>query len=131
MAELATFKCRALLGYSHRDTTWARRLHGALEGYRIDKDVVRRETARGPVPKTLRPIFRDWDDFSAGHSPAEQTLTAIEVAQFLVAICSPNAAGRKYVDEEIRRFKTLGRASRILGHRTIEHAADPYLVPGV
>jgi hypothetical protein len=58
------FKYRAFLSYSHRDTAWAKWLHRALETYRIDKDLVGRETAHGPVPKTLRPIFRDREDFS-------------------------------------------------------------------
>jgi len=37
--------------------------HRSLEGYRIDKDLVGRQTPAGPVPKTLWPIFRDRDDF--------------------------------------------------------------------
>src|SRR5580704_13217440 len=84
---------RAFLSYSHRDTAWAKWLHRALEGHRIDKDLVGRETAYGPVPKTLRPIFRDREDFSAGHSLNAQTTAALEASEFLIAICSPNAAG--------------------------------------
>ena len=62
------------MSYSHRDTVWAKWLHKALEDYRIDKDLVGRETIAGPVPKTLRPIFRDREDFSGG-----STLTAATV----------------------------------------------------
>ena len=65
MAEIAPLRYRAFLSYSHRDARWAKRLHGALEGYRLDKDLVGRDTVHGPVPKTLRPIFRDREDFSA------------------------------------------------------------------
>ncbi len=82
---------------------------GALESYRIDKDLVGRETPRGPVPKTLRPIFRDREDFSAGHSLTSQTLAVLEASQFLIVLCSPNSARSHYVNEEIRRFKALGR----------------------
>ena len=114
MPDVAEFKYRAFLSYSHADTTWAKWLHKALEGYRIDKDLVGRETAYGPVPRTLRPIFRDRDDFSAGHSLTEQTLAALEASQFLIVICSPNAARSQYVNEEIRRFKALGRADRVI-----------------
>ena len=110
MASPAAIRYRAFLSYSHRDTSWGKWLHSALEGYRIDKDLVGRETPVGPVPKTLRPIFRDREDFSAGHSLTEQTLAALEASQFLIVICSPNAAQSKYVNEEIRRFKTLGRS---------------------
>ena len=113
-AENPPFKYRAFLSYSHRDTKWAKWLHGALEGYRIDKDLVGRKTVHGLVPKTLRPIFRDREDFSAGHSLTEQTLGALEASQFLIVLCSPHAAQSKYVDEEIRYFKSLGRTHRVI-----------------
>ena len=67
----------AFLSYSHRDTAWAKWLHRGLEGYRIDKDLVGRETAAGPVPKALQPIFRDREDFAAGHSLTDQTLATL------------------------------------------------------
>ena len=114
MTEPVTFRYRAFLSYSHRDTAWAKWLHAALEGYRIDKDLAGRATPAGPVPKTLRPIFRDREDFSAGHSLTEQTAAALETSRFMVVLCSPNAARSPYVNEEIRRFKALGCADRII-----------------
>jgi hypothetical protein len=68
LADLAPFKYRAFLSYTHRDKKWAEWLHRALETHHIDKDPVGRATSAGPVPKTLRPIFRDREDFSASHS---------------------------------------------------------------
>jgi hypothetical protein len=62
-AEPAAIRYRAFMSYSHRGTARAKWLHKALESYRIDKDLVGRETAVGPVPRTLRPIFRDREDF--------------------------------------------------------------------
>jgi tetratricopeptide (TPR) repeat protein len=114
VTEPVAFKYRAFLSYSHRDTAWGKWLHAALEGYRIDRDLTGRETPAGTVPRSLRPIFRDREDFSAGHSLTEQTLAALEASQFLVVICSPNAAQSKYVNEEVRRFKMLGRAARVI-----------------
>jgi hypothetical protein len=108
------FKFRAFLSYSHSDRASGKWLHSALESYRIDKDLIGRESPAGPVPKTLRPIFRDREDFSAGHSLAEQTLAALEASQFLIVLCSPNAAQSKYVNEEIRRFKAMGRPDGII-----------------
>jgi hypothetical protein len=102
------------LSYSHRDTSWGKWLHGSLEGYRTDKDLVGRVTAAGPVPKTLRPVFRDREDFSAGHSLTAQTLAALEASQFLIVLCSPNAAQSKYVNEEVRHFKVLGRTDHVI-----------------
>src|SRR5208282_1453976 len=63
---MSGFKYRAFISYSHRDAPWARWLHNALERYRVDRDLVGRATPAGSVPKTLRPIFRDRDEFSAG-----------------------------------------------------------------
>jgi len=114
VAEPVPFKYRAFLSYSHRDKAWGNWLHRSLEGYRIDKDLVGRQTPAGPVPKTLRPIFRDRDDFSAGHSLTEQTLAALEASQFLLVLCSPNAAQSQYVNEEVRRFKAMGRAACVI-----------------
>jgi hypothetical protein len=101
VADITQFKYRAFLSYSHADKAWGKWLHAALEGYRIDKDLVGRETPVGPVPKMLRPIFRDREDFSAGHSLTAQTLAALEASQFLIVICSPNAAQSAYVNEEL------------------------------
>ena len=46
MAEPIGLKYRAFISYSHTDTSWAKWLHGKLEGFPIDKDLVGRETAR-------------------------------------------------------------------------------------
>jgi tetratricopeptide (TPR) repeat protein len=125
VAQPAAFKYRAFLSYSHRDKSWGEWLHRALEGYRIDKDLVGRQTAAGQVPNTLRPIFRDRDDFSAGHSLTEQTLAALEASQFLVVVCSPRAAVSKYVDEEILRFKAMGRSGRVVAIIVDGEPGDP------
>jgi tetratricopeptide (TPR) repeat protein len=114
VSEPVPFKYRAFLSYSHRDKAWGKWLHAALEGYRVERDLAGRETPAGPVPKTLRPIFRDREDFSAGHSLSEQTLAALAASQFLIVICSPSAAQSEYVNEELRRFKMLGRAARVI-----------------
>ncbi|MGH6800561.1 MAG: toll/interleukin-1 receptor domain-containing protein, partial [Methylocella sp.] len=112
--ETVAFKYRAFLSYSHRDAAWGKWLHAALENYSTDKDLIGWETSAGPIPKTLRPIFRDREDFAAGPSLPEQTIAALESSRFLIVICSPNSAQSKYVNEEIRRFKALGRGDYII-----------------
>ena len=106
MAEPVAFKYRAFISYSHADTSWAKWLHRGVEGFRIDKDLVGRKTERGAVPKSLRPVFRDRDDFTAGHTLTEQTLAALDASEALIVICSPAAAKSHYVNEEIRLFKS-------------------------
>ncbi len=114
MGDAVFFKYRAFLSYSHRDKTWAEWLHSALEAARIDNHLVGRMTPFGPVPRTLRPIFRDREDFSASHSLTEQTVAALKGSQFMVVLCSPNAAKSNYVNEEIRAFKAMGRGDRVI-----------------
>ena len=103
MAE--TFKYRAFLSYSHADSGVAKRVHGRLEGFHIDKDVVGRDTPAGPVPATLRPIFRDRQDFDAGASLADETILALDGSAALIVLASPHAARSKFVNEELRQFK--------------------------
>jgi MTH538 TIR-like domain (DUF1863) len=103
---------RAFLAYSHRDGRWAKRMHRALESHRIDQDLIGRKTPAGPVPKTLRPIFRDRKDFAAGHSLTAQSLAALSASQFLIVMCSPAAATSRYVNEEVRQFKMMAAPTR-------------------
>ena len=58
MTEPAMFKYRAFLSYSHADTKRAKWLHSRLESFPIDKELVGRVTAAGPIPKSLRPVLR-------------------------------------------------------------------------
>ena len=107
IAEPVAIKYRAFISYSHADADWAKWLHRGLEGFRIDKDLIGRETATGAIPPALRPVFRDRDDFTAGHTLTEQTQAALDAAAALIVICSPSAAKSHYVNEEIRAFKSL------------------------
>jgi tetratricopeptide (TPR) repeat protein len=106
VAEIAPLKYRAFLSYSHRDARWAKWLHSALEGYRLDKDLVGRNTSLGPVPKTLRPIFRDCEDFSSGRSLTDATVAALDASAALIVLCSTAAATRPAVNEEVRLFRS-------------------------
>ena len=106
MVDVVSFKYRAFLSYSHRDIGWARWLHGHLESFRFDKELIGRDTALGPVPKTLRPIFRDREDFSGGHTLTDATVAAIDASVALIVLCSPVAATRPAVNEEVRLFRS-------------------------
>jgi TIR domain len=105
MGEVPPIRYRAFLSYSHRDAGAAKWLHRALENYRIGKDLVGRHTALGPVPKTLRPIFRDREEFSGGHSLTAATLAALDASAALIVLCSTISATRRNVSEEVRLFR--------------------------
>jgi len=97
---------RAFLSYAHADTAWAKWLHVALEGFCIYKDLKGRATPSGPVPKTLRPIFRDREDFSGGHTLTDATIAALDASSALIVLCSTVAATRPAVNEEVRLFRS-------------------------
>ena len=101
-----TLKYRAFLSYSHADTNVAKRVHARLEAFRIDKDLIGRATQSGPVPESLRPIFRDRLEFDAGSSLEHKTLAALEDSAALIVLASPQAARSRYVNEEVRQFKS-------------------------
>jgi tetratricopeptide (TPR) repeat protein len=58
------------------------------------------------VPKTLRPIFRDREDFSGGHTLTDATVAALDASATLIVLCSPVAATRQAVNEEVRLFRS-------------------------
>ena len=91
MAEIIELKYRAFLSYAHADMTWAKWLHGRLEAFRIDRDLAGRTTSLGVVPASLRPVFRDRDDFPGGHSLTDATIAALDASGALVVLCSPHS----------------------------------------
>ena len=127
MTEPIAFKYRAFISYSHADTSWAKWLHRALENLRIDKDLVGRATATGTIPISLRPIFRDRDDFTAGHTLTDQTLAALDGSAALIVICSPQAAKSQYVNEEIRLYKSRHKERPVIPLIVAGRPGDPEL----
>ena len=89
-----TLHYRAFLSYAHADTVWAKDLHGRLENFQIDKDLTGRDTPRGTVPKSLRPIFRDREDFVGGHSLTEATIAALDASAALIVVCFVCSVGK-------------------------------------
>lgn len=98
---------RAFISYSHRDAAFGRRLHRQLEAYGLPRRLVGRETARGPVPARLAPIFRDRDELPAADDLTEQVRSALTDSDALVVVCSPAAAASPWVAREVELFRRL------------------------
>ncbi len=105
---------KAIISYTHADETSAERLQAALETFRIDKALQGLPTRVGPVPESLRPILRDRSLAAPGRSLGSEMHHLLRASQFLIAICSLEAAASEYFNEEIRYFRGLGREGRIL-----------------
>jgi hypothetical protein len=81
-------------------------VHGRLEDFHIDKELVGRVTPAGPIPKALRPIFRDRNDFDPRFSLGAETGAALDDSAALILLASHHAARSKYVNGEVRLFKS-------------------------
>lgn len=112
--QVAEFRYKAFISYSHRDERWAVWLHRALERYRVPRRLVGRDTQNGKVSARLSPVFRDRDELSTASNLGRVVTAALEQAATLIVVCSPAAAKSRWVNEEIRTFIGLGRAERIL-----------------
>ena len=104
---------RAFISYSHRDRVWAEWLHRQLETYRVPSRLVGRRTGAGTVTRRLAPIFRDRDELASSADLGGKVTQALRQSANLIVICSPAAAASRWVNEEIRAFRQLGRSERI------------------
>lgn len=104
----------AFISYSHRDRKWAEWLHRSIENYRVPKGLPFSARVNGGVAPALRPVFLDRSELPSSSDLAASIRTALEESAFLIVICSPDAAQSRWVNEEIRTFKALGRGTHIL-----------------
>ena len=66
----------------------------------VSKRLVERASRDGAVPNGLFPIFRNREE--------------LRQSRYLIVICSPKSAVSRWVNEEIKTFKALGREERTL-----------------
>lgn len=104
----------AFLSYSHTDRKWGDWLHKALETYRVPRHLIGKESRDGKVPPRLFPIFRDREELPVSADLGSNINEALRESRYLIVVCSPRAAQSRWVGEEIKTFKRLGREDRIL-----------------
>lgn len=108
------------LSYRHADNKergrqWGIWLHQVLESYEVPPDLVGKPNSRGePILPNLYPVFRDEEELPADADLTRNIRQALENSNLLVVLCSPRAVASRFVAEEIRYFKELGKADRIL-----------------
>ncbi len=107
------FRYKVFISYSHQDERWARWLQRVLESYRIPKALIGKQTDHGEIPSRLGAVFRDRADLSSASSLTDSVQHEISSAETLVVICSPAAAQSRWVKEEVKAFRDLGREDRI------------------
>ena len=108
----------AFISYSHKDRGPARWLHRRIETYRIPRQVLDdtddEPDALAARRNRLTPVFIDREELPTSVDLAQSVRDALEQSDFLIVVCSPAAAGSHWVNEEVRLFKAMGRADRIL-----------------
>lgn len=112
MAE--AYKYWAFISYSHQDRAWGDWLHKTLETYRVPKRLIGRESRDGQVPARLFPVFRDRDELPSSANLGDVLNESLRQSRYQIVICSPRSAASKWVNEEIKYFKSLGREDRVL-----------------
>lgn len=104
----APVRYKGFISYSRKDARIAKRLHRALERFRVPDGV-----AAGLSGKKLGRFFRDDDELRASEHLGAALDGAIDDSEVLIVIASPDGARSPWVDKEIRRFKRRG-AARVL-----------------
>ena len=107
------FKYWAFISYSHADARWGDWLHAALETYRLPSRLVRNAKPAGSVPRRIFPVFRDREELASSSSLGENITGALRQSRALIVICSPRAATSRWVNEEIKLYKSKGREDRV------------------
>jgi tetratricopeptide (TPR) repeat protein len=101
----------AYISYHHGDRAVARWLHRAIETYRVPRKMLAK---LGLDKGRLKPVFLDREELSSSSNLAESLRNALDGSEFLIVVCSPAAAASRWVNEEIKVFRELGRADKIL-----------------
>lgn len=93
-------KYAAFISYRHteRDSAVAKAVHSLIEQYHIPRAV--RRTGQ----KKLGLVFRDQEELSVSNDLSEEICHALDNAEHLIVICSPETADSAWVPREIERF---------------------------
>ena len=111
---MTAFRYKAFISYSWADATWGNWLQKAIETYRTPAALIGKDSALGPVPARLHPLFKDREEEAAGASIGAAVEAALAASEFLIVVCSPNSAKSKWVDRELAWFKTHRDPAKVL-----------------
>ncbi len=111
--EAPSYRYSAYISYNHADKAIVGWLHRQLETYRIPKHLHGRDSPVGRLGPKLPPVFRDREELASSADLAKSVRDALDQSATLIVICSPNGAQSRWVNEEVRTFRALGRAAHI------------------
>ena len=111
MSKDSEFRYAAFISYRHvePDCQWAKWLHSELETYSVPKPL----RSRG-IPARVGRVFRDEEELAASADLSASIDEALAQSACLIVICSPRTPESEWVNQEVVRFRELGRGERIL-----------------
>lgn len=104
-------KYPVFLSYSRADAAIARWLHRALERYVVPRAIRRKYL--GISKRPFFPVFIDEGELAVSTSLTAKISEALNDSERLVVVCSPSAATARWVNEEIRQFRKMGKWDQI------------------
>ncbi len=116
-------KYDAFISYRHLDCDMfvAKKLHRELETTHIPKKI-RKETGR----KRIRRVFRDQEELPVGSDLGSNIEAALQEAEFLIVICSPQTKESYWVMKEIDTFILMHGRENILAVLVDGEPADSF-----
>jgi tetratricopeptide (TPR) repeat protein len=108
------YRYKAFISYAHADRKTAELLFRRIETFRTPKGLVGTSGLWGAVPARLTPAFRDREELSTASALGDVLTNALKDSEFLVVLCSPAAARSRWVNEEIRTYRSMHGAQRVL-----------------
>lgn len=103
------YRYAGFISYSQQDKKYAKKIHAALEAFKLPVELAQAGRKHRKVGK----FFRDDDELSGSPSLGAALTGALNDSAALIVIASPRAAQSKWVDKEIRHFKAQGKNNRV------------------
>src|SRR5580658_861351 len=118
------YRFAAFISYRHvePDRRWAKWLHTQVETYRVPKHLQRERGLRARVGR----IFRDEEELPASANLSAELEAALQQSRFLIVVCSPRTPASQWVNQEVLRFRELGRHDRVLALLIEGEPADAF-----
>lgn len=66
-----------------------------------------------PIPERIFPVFRDEEELPVAADLSSPIYRALDNSKYMIVICSPQTVESSYVADEIRYFKSIGKADRL------------------
>lgn len=109
---IRTCESDVYIAYERRveDSRWAKWLFSEIKAYRVPVRLVKERS----LPPKVKPVLDDGSGDRAGEDGGIPREAPLEGAKFLIIVCSPFASVSRHLNDQIARFRELGKGDQIL-----------------